>query len=473
MDNQTFYDYLIDNALEMFLAHGQDGKILYANRILVSELGYDGNLTGIDIKEVIPPGNTSEDSGLESELVYNGQTVEMMVYRKNKTCFRAVVKALESDNPKMPYVIMINNISDKYSLERTIEKVKDEAEAAAKVKSEFVANVTHELRTPVNGILGNTNILLEKEQDAESLRILHTIEHGCQEMNNLINSILDFSKLEAGKFTLEQREFDFRTMIDYIRSTHMPKITEKGLKFFVTVSPEIPKHIIGDELRIGQVLNNLLSNACKFTHVGKISLEVLKTSEDRNRIELFFMVVDTGIGIDKSDLDKLFKSFSQVDASVSRRYGGTGLGLNISKQLVELMGGAITVESEKNKGTMFSFSIWVDLPESEQGNSSGGIDEYKPMTLQETFESFGADNIMAYGTAENEEELKKLMSKVILCIEMENWEKAETFTEAIKHLTFDAPKEIKTTALKLKMAVQKSDYDKSIEAFNTLKELIK
>ena len=127
--------------------------------------------------------------------------------------------------------------------------VKGRADEAAKVKSEFVANVTHELRTPVNGILGNVRILQEKITDSELAGTLHLIERGCNDMNNIINNILDFSKLEAGKFTLETREFDFRSMIDYVKANHMPKITEKGLQFFVTVSPEIPERLIGDELR--------------------------------------------------------------------------------------------------------------------------------------------------------------------------------------------------------------------------------
>lgn len=320
---------------------------------------------------------------------------------------------------------------------------------------------------------GNTNILLETENDSEKLHMLRTIETGCKTMNNLINNILDFSKLEAGKFTLEQRKFEFRSMIDYVRSTHMPKITEKGLKFFVTVSPEIPEYVIGDELRIGQVLNNLLSNACKFTHVGKVSLEVLKTAQNGNRVELFFMVIDTGIGIAKADIDKLFKSFSQVDASVSRKYGGTGLGLNISSQLVELMGGNISVDSEVNKGTMFSFSIWVELPEEEVEESMSHVDTYVAKSLSDTLkEDSESSNMLAFGTKENMEELKKQLSKIVLCIEMENWEKAESFTDSIKHLTVEAPKEMRTATLKLKMAVQKSDYDKAIAAYDAVMELL-
>ena len=289
-------------------------------------------------------------------------------------------------------------------------------------------------------------------------------------MNNIINNILDFSKLEAGKFTLEIREFDFRSMIDYVKANHMPKITEKGLQFFVTVAPEIPERLIGDELRIVQVLNNILSNACKFTSVGKVSLEVLMTSRKANRLELFFIVTDTGIGIDKADQDKLFKSFSQVDASVSRKYGGTGLGLNISKQLVTLMGGSINVESEKNKGTNFTFSVWVDIPEDEVDSVPMELDD-KTQSFFETAEE-EENTLYVFGTEDNSNELEDKMSKLVLAVEMDNWEKAEMFMEVIRQLTENAPREIKTATLRLKMAVQKADYDKTMETHSNLEALL-
>ena len=304
-------------------------------------------------------------------------------------------------------------------------------------------------------------------------------------MHALINNILDFSKLEAGKFVLEPRKFNFRNMIDYVKGNHSARITEKGLDFTIKVSPEIPECIIGDELRIVQVLNNLISNAYKFTSVGGVHVEAVKTAQNGKQIELFFMVIDTGIGIAKADQDKLFKSFSQVDASISRKYGGTGLGLNICKQLVELMGGNIHVESNLGKGTIFSFHIWVELPEEEcKGNnvqqsteSSGGntvrTDEQVLLQkLQSLTEGNLSENIWKYGTPENKEEIEKKMSKLILSVEMENWEKAEMFAETVKQLLEEAPKEIKSAALRMKMAVQRGNYEKATSAFETLQELI-
>ena len=465
MEKRDLFEQIINSAIEIFLSYDDDKRILMMNESARKELMYTDNDIGTSVSRLFQ----NEDM---SEITYDGIIRQMMIYRSNQTCFRAQVKAIKTDSQISPYVLMIRNISDQYALEKAAEIARKETEATAKVKTEFVANVTHELRTPVNGILGNTNILLENEADPKKIGLLNTISKSCGAMNELINGILDFSKLDAGKFTLENRKFNFRNMIDYVKSTHMPKITEKGLKFFVTISPDIPEFVIGDELRISQILNNLLSNACKFTNVGKISLEALMTAQEKNRIELFFIVLDTGIGIAKSDEDKLFKSFSQVGASVSRKYGGTGLGLNISKQLVDLMGGHITVDSELNKGTMFSFSIWVETPEEETAEVKLPVDNNYAKNIHE---ALGADDEIEkayiYGSEENRKELDEHMSKLILCLEMENWEKAENFSNSIKQLTIQAPKDIKVAALRMKMAVQKADYDRSVDEYNRLKEL--
>lgn len=465
MEKRDLFEQIINSAIEIFLSYDDDKRILMMNESARKELMYTDNDIGTSVSRLFQ----NEDM---SEITYDGIIRQMMIYRSNQTCFRAQVKAIKTDSQISPYVLMIRNISDQYALEKAAEIARKETEATAKVKTEFVANVTHELRTPVNGILGNTNILLENEADPKKIGLLNTISKSCGAMNELINGILDFSKLDAGKFTLENRKFNFRNMIDYVKSTHMPKITEKGLKFFVTISPDIPEFVIGDELRISQILNNLLSNACKFTNVGKISLEAFMTAQEKNRIELFFIVLDTGIGIAKSDEDKLFKSFSQVDASVSRKYGGTGLGLNISKQLVDLMGGHITVDSELNKGTMFSFSIWVETPEEETAEVKLQVDNNYAKNIHE---ALGADDEIEkayiYGSEENRKELDEHMSKLILCLEMENWEKAENFSNSIKQLTIQAPKDIKVAALRMKMAVQKADYDRSVDEYNRLKEL--
>ena len=462
--------FALDHALEAVLMFGDDGKIIYANHTAKEQSEYGEEIYNRYIEDIFPNEFQTMTGSFLMKKDFVKERKEIMVYRRNQTCFPVTAIFTKIQQDPVLYLCQGYNVAERQRLEKKVEQAGQEAEAAQKVKTEFVANVTHELRTPVNGIMGNTLELLEEEADEKRLQKLRMIERGCKDMHALINNILDFSKLESGKFTIEKREFRFRDMMDYVKANHINKITEKGLDFFMTISPEIPEYIIGDELRISQIVNNLLSNACKFTSVGKISVEVVKTAQTENRIELFFIVLDTGIGIDKEGQDKLFKSFSQVDASISRRYGGTGLGLNISKQLVELMDGNIHVQSEPGKGTMFSFHIWVDVPQSE--GKAVPVAEKMPVSFVpvQTAAVFDEDHLREFGSDENVKEMKKKMTKLILSLDMENWEKAEMFMESIKQLTESAPQEIKSAVLRLKMAVQKGDYDKASAAYETLEK---
>lgn len=467
---QSEYDiFPMEDALEIILIFDQSGIISYANREAEKNLEYAAGLRGRNISEIFPGAFKASGEASESGYSFGYEVQKLVAYRKNRTCFPVEARIIPGRAEEGNYICMANVILEKEHLSREISKVREEADQALKVKSEFVANVTHELRTPVNGVLGHVRELSSREMDEQKLRTLKLIERCCDDMNKIINNILDFSKLEAGKFTLEPRRFHMRDMLDYVKANHMNKITEKGLEFFVTVSPQVPEYIIGDELRLKQILNNLLSNALKFTSVGKITLEVLKTAQVGDRVELFFIVIDSGIGIDEGEMGKLFQSFSQVDASISRKYGGTGLGLNICKQLVELMGGRIGVESEKGKGSAFSFSIWAGVDTKERIPS-------RTDTVTASFftnrQEQNQDLTRIYGTPENKEALGRTLSKLILCVEMENWEKAEMFMETLRQLTEKAPKEIARMVLRLKMAVQKENYDKVAAGFKELKTFL-
>ena len=488
MEQNALFQFSIDNILEIILIFDENGTIVYSNKTAGQQLEYKDNLRGMKITEIFPTEFSIEKEHLVFHTDADGSVRSMMAYRGNRTCFPADIKlfAYETQQWTMEdghkerklYICSGYDASNRQFLEKQADNAGKEAEDALRVKNEFVANVTHELRTPVNGILGNTQELISREEDSDKLKLLRLVERGCKDMHSLINNILDFSKLEAGKFVLEPRQFHFRNMI------------EKGLDFSITVSPEIPECVIGDELRIVQVLNNLISNAYKFTSVGGIHVEILKTAQAGNRAELFFLVMDTGIGIAKADQDKLFKSFSQVDASISRKYGGTGLGLNICKQLVELMGGNIHVESNAGKGSVFSFHIWVEMPKdcqtcahdctAEEHTSehtmqpiqSGNEEQSILNKLRSLNEGHASDKIWKYGEPENKEEIEKKMSKLILSVEMENWEKAEMFAETVKQLVEEAPREVKSAALRMKMAVQRGDYEKATAAFELLQDLI-
>ncbi len=473
MEHMENFVFPIEDALEMILVFDHTGEITYANGAALKKLEYENNLQGRNISEVFPNMFKVSHEGLQTDYPFGSEVHSLSAYRKNMTCFPVEARIIENPDSQI-YICMANDILEKEYLSREVEQVRQEAQQALKVKSEFVANVTHELRTPVNGILGHVRELQDEDLQEQAVKVLQIIERCCGDMNKIINNILDFSKLEAGKFTLEPRKFHFRNMLDYVKSQHINRMTEKGLDFFMTVSPQVPEHIIGDELRIVQILNNLLSNAQKFTSLGKITLEVVKTARVNDKVELFFIVTDTGIGIDKADRDKLFQSFSQVDASISRKYGGTGLGLNICKQLVELMGGNIEVESEKNRGSSFSFSIWVGQCEEEENSSSQDNDVKAPSYLFASADLDGGESgdVKTYGSPKNMENLKRNLSKLILCVEMDNWEKAEMFMEIVKQLTQGAPQDVGRKVLRLKMAIQKANYDKVIAEYNGLNDLL-
>ena len=482
------YYLLINHTQEMLIFFDINGKIIDCNEQANKELGYGNEILRLSIYEVFKKAFLYEDKQLKLDMKYKDNLKEAVAYRKNQTCFPVDLK-VSIINRRNEYIGLCTaiDITERKESASIIKHLEEELKSANQIGTELIANVTHELRTPINGIMGFSNNLLETPLNQKQIEDIKVIKRCCMNMNATINDILDFAKITNNKLEVEYRDFNFREMINHVIEINSIQINEKGLKLLVVISPEIPEIITGDELRLSQILNNLLSNAIKFTSIGYIGLEVSRISSTDQNIELFFMLFDSGIGISREDQDKLFKNFSQVDSSITRRFGGTGLGLSICKKLVEAMDGTIQVSSEKNKGSTFSFSVRLGIPQNSDENSKSDEDikfeetsqiksnfnisemEYIKKRLEEREHKHSQkdDKREEYGQIVHE--LAGIIEKLFICVEMENWELAEEIVCDVKK-RMPNNHEMSKRIFRLLLTVRKESYDESINILQELKK---
>lgn len=339
-----------------------DGHILSTNAIFRSFIGYtEEELTGMHHSRLIDPeGGVKNDKFWQA--LENGEykAGRFRRVRKNgqEVWMQATYNPVKSPNGNIDRIIKIaQDITIEIEAEKAMQKAKEAAESLNRQKDSFIANVSHEIRTPIHAVLGFTELLLEQESNPQKIGYLKSVKTAGDNLMFIINDILDLSKIEAGIIQMHATTFKLQQVIQNIFSILHLKAKQKQLKLTYSIFPGVPEYLVGDNNRLSQVLLNLLGNALKFTYQGGVELRVENSGERDDAVMVKFTVTDSGMGIPGNKLEKIFERFSQADDSISRKFGGTGLGLNISRQLVERQNGSISVESKEGEGSRFSFSI--------------------------------------------------------------------------------------------------------------------
>jgi len=369
-------------------------------------------------------------------------------------------KLTESENNRLiSLASIIGQVIAAHNAEEKIRIAKEIAENATKAKSDFLANMSHEIRTPMNAIIGLTRLLEGTNLTSKQKDYATKTSRAATNLLGIINDILDFSKIEAGKMVIEKIEFDLNDVLDNISSVIGVKAFKKGIEFIILQNYKSPNLLIGDPLRLGQVLLNLVNNSIKFTSKGQVYIKIEEKMKTENEVVIEFSVHDTGIGMTKSQVSNLFQSFSQADSSTTRKYGGTGLGLSISKNLVNRMGGTITVESEYGKGSVFAFSITFELgkigeirklviPDNLEHINTLIIDdnEVSREVSREYLSGFGINSKEVSSGLEALEIIDKSFDLVLLDWKMPELNGNETWVKIKEKLKDDTPKVIMLTA---------------------------
>ena len=366
---RTILENIEDGYYEVDLA----GDLTFFNDAVCRITGYpEDELMGMNNREYTVEENASKLYREYNKVYETGmptKSLDWEIVKKDGTAGSletSISLITDSEGQPKGFRGIIRDVTERKELDREIIEKSRQAEEATKAKSEFLANMSHEIRTPLNGIVGMAELALDTRLDDNQKNIFHTINNEANALQDVINEILDFSKIEAGKFDLEETPFDLRVTIEDVANSFAYRAEQKGLDFISFLAPDVPSHLIGDPARLRQIMVNLMGNALKFTHEGELYVKGELVEEIEDRVKIRFSVMDTGVGIPEDRHATIFDSFTQADGSTTRNYGGTGLGTTISKQLAEMMGGEIGLESEEGKGSTFWFTALFGKQEEKK-----------------------------------------------------------------------------------------------------------
>jgi PAS domain S-box-containing protein len=375
-DTERFFRSVLESAPDAMMVVDQNGAIQIANAQCEKVFGYTRDeLTNQRVEMLVPENVRAGHRALRDTFFHApvaramGASRELAGLRKDGSLFPVEIglSPLPAMGPESAQIaVSIRDVTERKEQERQIIEAREKAEEATAAKSMFLANMSHEIRTPMNAIIGMTHLALKTNLTPKQFDYLTKVRSAAGTLLGIINDILDFSKIEAGKLDIENADFRFEDVLQNLSTVVGQKAEEKNLEFLVSAQPDIPPNLVGDPLRLGQILINLVNNAVKFTERGEVVVAVAVEERTPDRVTLAFSVRDTGIGMTQEQCARLFQAFSQADTSTTRKFGGTGLGLSISKRLVEMMGGRIWVESEPGLGSTFrftaSFGIGAEQP---------------------------------------------------------------------------------------------------------------
>ena len=369
---QAILESLINSIPDRIFYKDVAGRYLGCNTTFAVGVGRPaGEIPGLNAHDLyardVADGLDARDKAVLTDLREHSGEYWVTYADGKRALYETVVSPLWDEQGAPQGVLGIGrNITRRKEQEEEVRHAKEMAEDATRMKSDFLANMSHEIRTPMNAIIGLSQLVLKTDLTARQGDYIGKIQTSGQHLLGLINDILDFSKVEAGKVDLEHNDFDLQKLLDNVANLIGEKSDAKGLELVFEIAPDVPLNLVGDSLRLSQILINYASNAVKFTEKGEIIISLRASERTDKDVLLHFRVQDTGIGLTPEQVGRLFQSFSQADASTTRRFGGTGLGLAICKRLAELMGGEVGVESEPGKGSTFWFSARLGLGAVDQ-----------------------------------------------------------------------------------------------------------